>query len=267
MDIIKLYFAFGRINFLRQTQYRKEYAFRMIFKSIYWGSLFLMLYVLLNSFGSIGVWSMYEVMFLYSFNVLSYSIAGTFFITFEGLATRIHSGDFDAILTKPVNPFAHYMVNGVSAGYVNNFIICGIVMWISLSNMTVAITPARVLYFFAALAGGVLIHAAAFVITNVPAFWLIKNSSIQRLFYDQLGRGFMEYPISIYHRALQIMLTFILPYAFISFYPVQFLLGKDDLLGFPTWIVFLTPLVGAALFGIGYLFWNMGINHYKSTGS
>jgi ABC-2 type transport system permease protein len=59
----------------------------------------------------------------------------------------------------------------------------------------------------------------------------------------------------------------VLPYAFINFYPAQFILGKEDYLGFPPVLVYLTPAVGIILFVVAYQFWRVGLNHYKSTGS
>lgn len=79
--------------------------------------------------------------------------------------------------------------------------------------------------------------------------------------------NFINYPITIFNKAIQVVLTLILPYAFINFFPAQFLLGKNDFSIFSPIFQFLSPVVAAVLFFLAYKFWNFSINHYESTGS
>jgi ABC-2 type transport system permease protein len=65
---------------------------------------------------------------------------------------------------------------------------------------------------------------------------------------------------------VQVILTFILPYGFINFYPAQLFLGKDDYLFHPS-LPYATLPVGLGLFSLAYRFWRYGINRYQGTGS
>ncbi|KAB2846375.1 MAG: ABC transporter permease, partial [Ignavibacterium sp.] len=113
---------------------------------------------------------------------------------------------------------------------------------------------------------GALIQGAAFIFTSVPSFWLVQSNSLMDIFIWDL-KSFIRYPISAYHRIIQVILTLIIPYAFINFYPAQYFLNKNDFLMFHPVFQYLSPLVGVLLFIFAYRFWNTGINHYKSTGS
>jgi ABC-2 type transport system permease protein len=73
---------------------------------------------------------------------------------------------------------------------------------------------------------------------------------------------FAKYPLIIYHEAVQIILTWVIPYAFTSFFPVTFLLKKELLI-----FSFLTPAVAISVFLIAYSFWNFGLKRYQSSGS
>ncbi len=65
----------------------------MISKIISWSTGFISILILLNKFGTIGSWTVYEVLFLYAMDVLSYSLAGTFFMgPFGELPGLIRSG-------------------------------------------------------------------------------------------------------------------------------------------------------------------------------
>ena len=103
------------------------------------------------------------------------------------------------------------------------------------------------------------------IIFNIPAFWIVKTDALSTFKWSL--NEFIQYPLSIYDRWIQIMLTFVFPVAFIGFFPSQVLLEKTDYLGFPSQIVFLSPLVGIVLFIISYLLFFVGIKNYKSTGS
>lgn len=47
----------------------------------------------------------------------------------------------------------------------------------------------------------------------------------------------------LYDRWIQVMLTYVVPIAFINFYPAQYFLKKDDFLGFNPILVYLSPIV------------------------
>jgi ABC-2 type transport system permease protein len=61
--------------------------------------------------------------------------------------------------------------------------------------------------------------------------------------------------------------TFVVPLAFVNYYPVLYVLGKPAPLGLPGWTGLLAPLVAAAMAGLGALAWRSGIRRYRSTGS
>lgn len=240
---------------------------RMLAKFFGWSTGFIMISILLSRFKSIGDWNTYEVMLLYALDVISYSIAATFLMgPFGYLASSIHQGAFDEVLTRPVNPLAYYVCRKISAGYTSNYVICIIILGICFANLGIKLNYINLLMLALTIIGASLIQGAAFMITSIPAFWLIKSDSFRSLFYTNLT-GFLQYPLSIYNKAIQFLLTFILPYAFINFYPVQFFLNKNDFLMFNPMFQYLTPVIGIVLFAFACWFWKFGINHYKSTGS
>ena len=74
---------------------------------------------------------------------------------------------------------------------------------------------------------------------------------------------FSRYPITIFGAPVRFFLTFILPFAWVAFYPATWFIGSPE---FSRW-AFLTPLVGAVVFGGAVLIWRRGVSNYASTGS
>ena len=73
---------------------------------------------------------------------------------------------------------------------------------------------------------------------------------------------FALYPIGLYNIFIRGLIIFIFPYAFASYYPTTFLLGKD--MGH---IALLVPIVVIILWVIAIKVWNLGVKNYGSTGS
>lgn len=262
---LSLYAAFAKITFLTQLEYRGQYFMRMLSKIIAWSSGFIMILVLLSKFQMIGTWNKYEVLFLYALDMLSYSIASTFFMgPFGKLPRLIQRGDLDQIMLRPVNPMVYLVCTKVSAGYTSNYVIGAGIVFLCIQKLALPFGAADLIWLFVVLAGASLIHGAAYIFTAVPAFWILKSDGLRDIFYKNL-EDFVGYPLSIYNRGIQILLTFVMPYAFINYYPSQHFLGKQEL--FHPVFQYLTPLVGVILFFAAYQFWKRGLNAYQGTGT
>jgi len=61
--------------------------------------------------------------------------------------------------------------------------------------------------------------------------------------------------------------TFIVPLAFVNWYPSLRILDRADPLGLPEVVQFASPLVALLLCLVTGLVWRLGIHSYRSTGS
>jgi len=262
---IKLYIAFAKVQFLTQLEYRGAYFVRTLSKVLSFGAGFAMIAILLTRFQIMGSWSVYEVLFMYALNMLAYSISSTFMIMpFRGLSDQILNGSIDSILTKPLNPMFYLICQNVSAGYTSNYVIGAGIIAISIAQLGIQLTLVKILFLFLTIISGSLIYAALYVIVGTPAFWLTKNNALITAFYSI--SSFADYPISIYAVSIQALLTFVIPVAFINFYPAQLFLSNTGTMFSPVFL-YLAPLVAALMCVIAYGFWNIGLNAYKSSGS
>lgn len=266
MQHAPLYWQFIKIKLKAMTDYRSSFLIITFSKTLMWAVEVYVLWILIDRFQSIAGWSSYEVMLLFGLNLASYSLAGFFFYhPFVYLPKRIQSGEFDEMLTKPMNPFLYLLSREFSTGYFSNMGVAAFVVVLAFVKLDIRPDAPDLLFLALVLLGGAMIQAAAFVFAAVPAFWITQSGSLSRLLND--FKGFIRYPLSAYHGFVQVLLTLVFPFAFINFYPAQYFLRKDDFLMFHPALQYLTPLVGLALFALAYRFWTFGINHYRSTGS
>lgn len=267
MQYISLYVEFIRIQILGILQYKKAFTLGLIAQIASYGAEFFLLWIIIDRFQEINGWTSYEVLLLYALNLCSYALA-SFFLASPSfrLSQMIKDGTFDEVLTKPLNNFLYLICREFNSGYLSHLLLSIAAMIIALTNLNVSMSFVNILIFLIVILSGALIQGAALLLTSIPSFWVVENTILKDVVFFQV-RNFIRYPISIYPVFIQILLTFVLPYAFINFYPAQFFLDKNDFLIFSPVFQFLSPLFGVILFVIAYVLWLVGINNYKSTGS
>lgn len=267
MHYVQLYIEFIKIRILGIAEYRKAFVLGAIAQFVSYFAEFFLIWVVVTRFQSINGWEAPEVLLLYGLNLCSYAIAGFFFFNpTVQLSAMIKDGTFDELLVKPLNSFWYLVCREFNSGYLSHFLLSLLVIAYSIHSLQIPLHLVNSLFLMVTLLGGALIQGAALIITSVPAFWVVESGGLRDILFFQ-AKGFIRYPISIFATPIQVILTLILPYAFINFYPAQFFLDKHDFSIFNPVFQYLTPIIGIGLFCLAYLFWSVGINHYKSTGS
>ncbi len=264
----RLFSSFFRVALRREMAYRGTFLAGIIGQWISYGAAFLSIYIVVSNFDVLDGWNGAEVLMLYGLSVMSYAVGASFFFNFsKGLSRRIRSGEFDGSLTKPVHPFIHEVFSaGYNIGYISHFTISLCIMTVSLWGISFRPTLWNVLFLISAVLGASLIQAAVLIASSVISFFTVGSNPVADfLVWDM--KEFTNYPITIFPRGIQFILTFILPFAFMNFYPASVLLKKDIPQGYPAILPYLSPVVGVAVFFLSIVLWNWGLAHYKSTGS
>jgi ABC-2 type transport system permease protein len=107
---------------------------------------------------------------------------------------------------------------------------------------------------------------ALFVGLACIQFWTTESAEVANAF-TYGGNSLTSYPLSIFPNELVKALTFVLPIAFVNWYPGLYVLGREDEFGYPAWVHWVSPVVAALLLGATALVWRTGVRQYRSTGS
>lgn len=262
---IKLYLILIRAFIKSRMEYRASFLFHVVGLICAYLSSFLAIWVLLRQFHTINGWNFAEIAFLYSLALLSYGLGATFFWSFHDLQFLIIEGRFDRFLIRPLDPFFQ-LVSRFEITTLGHLTL-GITIFVIASRLAgIEWNLLNLGFLLLVVLGAVLIQWALAMFSAAASFWILKSSSLYALaIYSP--REFIWYPLSIYGKTIQILLTFLLPFAFVNFFPAQYFLQKSDFGIFPPLFQYLTPLVGIGMFILAYKFWKVGVNHYQSTGS
>jgi len=206
------------------------------------------------------------VLFLYGVNLCSYALAGVFFFCpTQWLSKHIRTGDFNDIFIRPVNSLWNFICKYINLDYVSHISLSVTTMVICIIKLGIKVTFVKICFLLLTLVSAAVIQGSAMMIFSIPQIkWI--NGNVSRIFFYAVKR-ITDYPLSIYSKTIQFLLTYVFPYAFISFYPSQYFIGKNDFLFFHPYIQFFSPVVAAILFTIMIAFWNKGINWYQGTGT
>ncbi len=227
---------------------------------------YLTIWILLLKFQNINGWTLYEVMFLFNLNMFANGLESIFFFSpMQGMEQMVQYGEFDMALIRPLNPLVYTLIGRPTLAFAGNFILGIIVFVLCFTHLGIYLTAIKVVFLLLVILGGILIHCAKDLFFGSLSFWIVKTRAISSVI--SCFNTVIDYPISIYGKVLQTFLTFLLPLAFVNFYPAQYFLGKTADSLFDPVFQYGTPVVGVVLFFLAYQFWKIGVNKYESTGS
>lgn len=248
-----------------QMQYRVNFYAMIVSMVLTYGGQFISLYWLTERFKSIGGWRMEELVLLYAMAIIAWGVCVSFFFSLHGFEDQIRNGTFDRALLRPMNPLLHVLGSQSPVGGLGQFAFSILAFVWSIRAAGISLTPGKLAIVLLSAAGGGLIFGAAIIVVAALAFWTTRTYT----FYWSLvfpARQLINYPVSIYHRALQLALTAAVPFAFVNYFPAHVLLGRTEQLSFPL-LAWATPAVGLLAITGAYRFWSWGTQFYTGTGS
>ncbi|MEU8081178.1 ABC-2 family transporter protein [Catellatospora citrea] len=182
---------------------------------------------------------------------------------FEGtwrLAGKINHGELDYPLTRPAPVLVQVISAGIGMHGIGDLIGGGAMIGWGLANSDIDWSPTRVAGALVLLAGSATILLSLIVLGNAASFWVGGNHPVFAMTLIRTG-DMAKYPLSIYGTAVRATFTVLVPYAFISFFPASWLLGKES-----AWLGLLTPLVALYCVYLARLVFRLGLRRYDSAG-
>ena len=248
-------------------QYRVDAVLRSLAVFLREATGIIVIYFALLKFDTLNGWDMYEMFFLFSLLFLTYGIMILFFTGLRDFGRTVRDGSFDRFILRPRGLlFQIIFVNADWFAAIGQGGLGLTLFLISASKVGIRWNPWLALYYIFTIAGGVLIQGAIFLFLATLNIYLLETGSLRELFYWNM-RKFAGYPISIFHKPIQILLIYIVPFAFVNYFPCQYLLRKGDMHAYPEVYMYLTPVIGVVMWLLAYIFWRYSIRYYKSSGN
>jgi ABC-2 type transport system permease protein len=257
---LQVYWLLMLASMRSRMQYKLDFFLELANVVVAYGAHVANTVFLVQRFEHIRGWTLGELVFLYALAVLAWGLAVLLFYRFAFVGEEIRRGDFDRYLLRPLNPFAFYMAARFELYSAGQFAFAVMALGWSVHYLDLRWTPGQVAFFVATVAGGSLIMGSLLIALGAISFWVGRHY----LFWTFLmpARMLLAYPLSILPRVVQVVLSAVVPLAFVNYFPAHVFLGRPG--GVLPW---LSPLVGAVCFAAALFAWRAGLNRYQSTGS
>lgn len=261
----RLILIYGKlfVNSLRTiTEYRGNFLVSLIGVVLLNGANIVQILVIGDKFGKLGSWKPGELMLLYGFFLLTWSLQSVFFSKISKIEELVTSGEFDSYFLKPVSPFLQLISGDIRyTGLCDTFL--GILLCVSGTSL-LDLTFNLISVFWCIIfivSGGVIVVCIRLMI-SCSSFFITKTNALSS-FFTQVYLITQKYPISIFNISFRFVVTFILPVAYINYYPVSFLLGKTDV---SPYLCMSSPIVALGFVIISSTIWKIALRHYDSSG-
>lgn len=206
-------------------------------------------------------WTMYEITFIYGYFLVPYALFTMFFGFWDFNERYIIKGEMDRILTRPVNHLAQISLESISPDRLFGVLTGLLIMLYAGWKLQLTITWYDPIIFILLVLSSTLIYGGVYTAIASVSFYSDSRTGIAPMIWNIQNYG--RYPVDIYNNAIAILLKWILPFAFVGFYPSAYFLKKEALYGY----TMLTPVMGIVFFTLGIFIWNYGVKKYSGAGS
>jgi len=225
---------------------------------------FVALWLMFTHLDRLGGFTLIQIALLYGASGVGLRVADMLIGSVEQIGVHVRSGRLDQMLTRPVPLLVQVCADNFSLrrfGQIGQAVVvfawgCFAVDW----------TPSRVVVAVFMIVSSGVIFFGLFVAFSCVQFWTTDSSEFANAF-TYGGNTITQYPLSIYPPELTKSLTFLLPIAFVNWYPCLYLLDRPDPFGLPSWFAVLSPVAAVLTVAVSGLAWRTGVRHYTSTGS
>ena len=248
-----------------QLQYRLSVSLDFLGSGLIAFVDFLAVLVIFHNVPRLNTWSVHEVAFLYALTSISFAVTDMLIGHLDLFPQLIRTGNFDILLVRPRSTLLQVFGSDFAIRRFAKAVQGGAVLVYALSGLDLHWTLARAVVLAVSIPAGCVIFGSVWVVGACLAFWTTDGGEFTNAF--TYGGNFMaQYPIDVYSAWLRRFLAYVVPLAFVCYFPALFLLDKRDPLGLPRALEFASPAVAAVAACVAGLVWRFAVRHYRSAG-
>ena len=228
---MRRYLGLLRLFVANSIQLELEYRINLLVNAfnslVAFGAGLAVIYAMFGQAGAVGGWSFHEALVLFGvFLMIQSYVEILLFPNFSQLPEQIRTGSFDFVLLKPASSQFLVSFRHLSIWQLPELVIgLGVALWgmAALGTLGPAALAAFALLLLAAMA---IVYAICLMLATL-AFWVVKVDNMSELFFAFFAAG--RFPVSAFPAWVRLLLTFVVPIAFITTVPAAAAIGRLDL--------------------------------------
>lgn len=256
-----LYFKYFKIHFKCELEYKLSFIMSFISQFFVFFGYYFTIICLFDKFSNIKGFTMYEVLLTFGVIQFGFSFCETFFRGIDTFDDLIVDGSFDRLLLRPRSILLQVFCEKISFIKLSRLLQSIIVLVIAIINVDVVWNIEKVLTLIFMLFSSIFIFLGIFILTASYCFFTVKGLEVRNVLTDG-SKHMAQYPIGIFNKGFVVFLTFILPFGFVNYYPLLFILGSET-----NKLLIISPLITVLYLIPSILIFYKGIKRYSSVGS
>lgn len=220
------------------------------------------LYLVFEQIPSLQGWTFDQLIFIYGFAQIPRGIDHLITDNIWMVAWwLVIDGDFDRYMLRPMNIFFQVICEKLQPDALGELLVGMILVVMSLSKGIVAMDAVHVLLFFVSVIAGAVIYTSIKLFFSAIAFWVKQSGPFLQVAYDL--SNFAKYPTEIYGRAVQFIITWVIPFAFVAYLPASYFLMERNALA----TIGVECVIAVVFWLVAYSFFIYGTTKYESAGN
>ncbi len=252
------------IQFLKsKTEYRLDFIVGILSNILIslFGLFFLLMLLNGESIKSIGEWSRLEVMLIYGYSMISFALFSCVSMNLYRFGDKyVIGGQFDRVLLRPLNSLSQVLFESFNLEAVGTLILGVLIFRHSVIGLGLSLSILDYLWLLLSVLSGTSILISVFVFLSTLSFYFEDRLGIGAPVYSLINFG--RYPTPIFNSLIQFILSFVVPFSFVAFYPATHFLGRGEY----RYFCYGTPIVAIVCLILAALAWKRGVRRYASTG-
>jgi len=224
---MSLYVKYMKMHFKKMMQYKASFALSFISQIFIFFTYYFTIIALFNKFSNVKGFSVYEVLLTFSIIKFGFSMNEVFARGIDHFDRLIIQGEYDRILVRPRNVLLQVLGYEMDFTKISRVIQAIIILVIALVNINIIWSFDKVLTLILMLISSCLIFFGIFLISASYCFITLEGLETRNMITDG-GKHMSQYPIGIFQKGFRFVFTFIIPYAFVNYYPLMYLLNRTD---------------------------------------
>ena len=237
---MKLYLNSLALHLKSELEYRMSFIISFLSQILIFFTYYFVIIALFSKFNNIKGFTLYEVLLCFSIIQFGFAFNEVFARGIDKFDKLIIEGGFDRLLLRPKNLILQVLCSDGDFVKVSRLIQAIIVLVIALINLKVEITFLKVICLILMLMASCVIFFGIFLLAASYCFMTVQGLEVRNVFTDG-GKHMAQYPIGVFKKGFVFFFTFIIPYAFVNYYPLLYFIGRNDniLYAFSPIVVFL----------------------------
>ena len=258
---MKLYLYYLKMHLKSKMQYKISFILSFISQIFVFFTYYFIIIALFQKFNNIKGFTIYEVLLTFAVIQFGYAFNETFARGVDHFDKLIIKGEYDRILIRPRNLLLQVLGYEIDYTKICKVLQSIVVLVIAIINIDVVWDINKVITLILMLISSILIFFGIFLIAASYCFVTVQGLEVRNVFTDG-GKHMAQYPIGIFNKGFIWFFTFIIPYAFVNYYPLLYVLGRSD-----NRLYMFSPLLVIIFLLISFIAFKMGSKRYTSVGS